>query len=221
MDDDSWSFGFSTSTKSYRSALMSRRDLCIDFDDLEGDDDSKVEFPCPFCSEDFDIVGLCCHIDEEHPTESNYGICTVCGTRVGIDMIEHLTTQHGNIFKLQQKLKLHKGESHSLRSWLKKELQDGQLQSLLRGSSVFSSSNTEPDPLLSSFIYNMPMVDVSESMQPSSSTEVNFEKKSLDENMLERNMQLSPLSDKDQKEKAKQCEFVQGLLLSTFLDDNL
>ncbi|KAJ9696590.1 hypothetical protein PVL29_008686 [Vitis rotundifolia] len=67
----------------------------------------------------------------------------------------------------------------------------------------------------------MPMVDVSESMQPSSSTEVNFEKKSLDENMLERNMQLSPLSDKDQKEKAKQCEFVQGLLLSTFLDDNL
>lgn len=34
-------------------------------------------------------------------------------------------------------------------------------------------------------------------------------------------MQLSPLSDKDQKEKAKQCEFVQGLLLSTFLDDNL
>lgn len=221
MDDDSWSFGFSTSSKSYRSALLSRPDLCIDFDDLEGDDDSKVEFPCPFCSEDFDIVGLCCHIDEEHPTESNYGICTVCGTRVGIDMIEHLTTQHGNIFKLQQKLKLHKGESHSLRSWLKKELQDGQLQSLLRGSSLFSSSNTEPDPLLSSFIYNMPMVDVTESMQPSSSTEVNFEKKSLDENMLERNMQLSPLSDKDQKEKAKQCEFVQGLLLSTFLDDNL
>ena len=34
-------------------------------------------------------------------------------------------------------------------------------------------------------------------------------------------MQPSPLSDKDQKEKAKQCEFVQGLLLSTFLDDNL
>ncbi|KAL6339806.1 hypothetical protein AAG906_034893 [Vitis piasezkii] len=182
MDDDSWSFGFSTSSKSYRSALLSRPDLCIDFDDLEGDDDSKVEFPCPFCSEDFDIVGLCCHIDEEHPTESNYGICTVCGTRVGIDMIEHLTTQ---------------------------------------GSSMFSSSNTEPDPLLSSFIYNMPMVDVTESMQPSSSTEVNFEKKSLDENMLERNMQLSPLSDKDQREKAKQCEFVQGLLLSTFLDDNL
>lgn len=92
---------------------------------------------------------------------------------------------------LQQKLKLHKGESHSLRSWLKKELQDGQLQSLLRGSSMFSSSNTEPDPLLSSFIYNMPMVDVTESMQPSSSTEVNFEKKSLDENMLERYDQIS------------------------------
>lgn len=51
-------------------------DLCIDFDDLE-DVDSKVEFPCPFCSEDFDIFGLCCHIDEEHSTESNYGVLFV------------------------------------------------------------------------------------------------------------------------------------------------
>ena len=60
---------------------------------------------------------------------------------------------------------------------------------------MFSSSNTEPDPLLSSFIYNMPMVDVSESMQPSSSTEVNFEKKSSDENMLERYYQISLYTD--------------------------
>lgn len=49
-------------------------ELCIDLDDLEGDDDSNMEFPCPYCSDDFDIVGLCRHIDEEHPTESNYGV---------------------------------------------------------------------------------------------------------------------------------------------------
>lgn len=37
---------------------------------------------------------------------------------------------------------------------------------------------------------------------------------------LDRNIQPSPLSEKDQVEKAKKCEFVQGLLLSTFLEDD-
>lgn len=34
-----------------------------------GEDDSRAEFPCPFCFEDFDLVGLCCHLDDEHPVE--------------------------------------------------------------------------------------------------------------------------------------------------------
>lgn len=34
-----------------------------------GEDDSRAEFPCPFCFEDFDLVGLCCHLDDEHPME--------------------------------------------------------------------------------------------------------------------------------------------------------
>jgi len=37
----------------------------------------------------------------------------------------------------------------------------------------------------------------------------------------DRNVQSSPFSIKDQEEKAKRCEFVHGLLLSTILDDNL
>lgn len=37
----------------------------------------------------------------------------------------------------------------------------------------------------------------------------------------DRIVQSPPLSIKDQKEKAKRSEFVQGLLLSTILDDNL
>ena len=34
----------------------------------------EYEYPCPFCSEDFDLVGLCCHIDEEHPVEAKSGV---------------------------------------------------------------------------------------------------------------------------------------------------
>lgn len=49
-------------------------DLFIDLEEIEGDDELKAEHPCPFCPEDFDLVGLCCHIDEEHPIEANSGV---------------------------------------------------------------------------------------------------------------------------------------------------
>lgn len=47
----------------------------FDENDIDDDDDDvKEEFLCPFCSEYFDIVGLCCHIDEEHPVEAKNGV---------------------------------------------------------------------------------------------------------------------------------------------------
>lgn len=36
-----------------------------------------------------------------------------------------------------------------------------------------------------------------------------------------RSIHPSPLSDKDQEEKAQRCKFIQGLVLSTILDDGL
>lgn len=44
-------------------------------EETDGDDEIKAEFLCPFCAEDFDVVGLCCHIDEEHPVEAKNGVC--------------------------------------------------------------------------------------------------------------------------------------------------
>lgn len=38
--------------------------------------------------------------------------------------------------------------------------------------------------------------------------------------ILNRNFQPSPLSEEDQEEKARKSKFVQGLLLSTFLEDD-
>lgn len=43
-------------------------------EEIDGDNDVREEFPCPFCSEYFDIVGLCCHIDDKHPVEANNGV---------------------------------------------------------------------------------------------------------------------------------------------------
>ncbi|XP_048424405.1 protein DEHYDRATION-INDUCED 19 homolog 3-like [Pyrus x bretschneideri] len=219
MDGDSWSARLSSASRRYQSALQSRSDMFMGFEEIDGDDDIREEFPCPFCSEYFDIVGLCCHIDEEHPVEAKNGVCPVCAMRVGVDMVAHITLQHGSIFKMQRKRKTRKSGAHSTLSLLRKELREGNLQSLFGNSScLLSSSNAAPDPLLSQFI--LPMADDFVSMPPFS-TETSSAKKSSDEKVSERNVQSPPLSIKDKEEKTKRCAFVQGMLLSTILDDGL
>ncbi|MBA0561542.1 hypothetical protein Golob_018360, partial [Gossypium lobatum] len=73
MDADPWTLCLSSTARRYQSALQSRSDMFMGFEEMDGEDDIREEFPCPFCSEYFDIVGLCCHIDDEHPVEANNG----------------------------------------------------------------------------------------------------------------------------------------------------
>lgn len=66
---------------------------------------------------------------------------------------------------MQRKRKSRKGGSHSTLSLLRKELQEGNLQSLFGGSSCLITSSAAPDPLLSSFI--LPLADdYGSSVQP-------------------------------------------------------
>ncbi|KAL4305556.1 hypothetical protein AHAS_Ahas16G0090100 [Arachis hypogaea] len=119
---------------------------------------------------------------------------------------------------MQRKRKSRKGGSYSTLSLLRKELREGNLQTLFGGSScIVSSSNAAPDPLLSSFI--LPVAEDLSSSQPHLSTDTRPSKKSSDDE--KQNVKTSTLSDKDKEEKAKRCTFVQGLLLSTILDDKL
>ncbi|KAL6293060.1 hypothetical protein ACE6H2_001202 [Prunus campanulata] len=218
--DNSWSSLFSSSSsRRYQSRSGHFSQTTPDLfahDETDGDDELKAEFLCPFCAEDFDVVGLCCHIDEEHPVEAKNGVCPVCAKRVGANLVSHITTQHGN--HVQRKRKFRRG-SNSTFSLLRKELREGSLQALLGGSSFLVSSNTEADPLLSSFIYNPPTVDEDVSAQPDPLVETSFVKESTKEEFSERTVQQPPLSHKDQEEKGRKCEFVQGLLMSTILDD--
>ncbi|KAL2536944.1 Protein DEHYDRATION-INDUCED 19-like protein 3 [Forsythia ovata] len=240
MDADSWAARLSSASKRYQFALQCRSgikshgldaEMLMGFDEMDLDDDIREEYPCPFCSEYFDIVGICCHIDDEHPAEAKNGVCPICVMRVGVDLVAHITLQHGNIFKISfsfilcfcyimRKRKSRKAGSHSTLSLLRRELREGNLQSLFGGSSsIVSSSHAAPDPLLSSFI--LPMVDDFGNAQLHSPAESTPVKKSTTANLSERKVQQSSLSIKDREEKAKKCEFVQGFLLSTILDDNL
>ncbi|MFQ6628414.1 hypothetical protein Gotur_006479 [Gossypium turneri] len=225
MESNSWRFRFSNSSSSSSRRHQSRSDLFLGggYEEFDGDEDFKAEFLCPFCAEDFDIVGLCCHIDEEHPVEVKNG----------------------------RKRRLRKGGSNLTFSMLRKELRDGNLHALLGGSScIVSPSNVEADPLLSSFMFNPPTADEPLSLQSLSIAESSADKESTDKESLEsaagsplylltftdnfrigfkfltlvyrdRKPQQSQLSDQEHEEKARRCEFVRGLLMSTILNENL
>ncbi|XP_020087285.1 protein DEHYDRATION-INDUCED 19 homolog 2-like isoform X4 [Ananas comosus] len=195
MEADSWS---RLSAAASKRLLQSRYDLYLGFEEVDGEDDeSRAEFNCPFCAEDFDFVGLCCHIDDEHHVEAKNGVCPICAERVGMDLVGHMTMQHGSYFKLQRRRRFRKAStgSHSLLSLLRKDLRDGNLQALLGGSSCTAApSAVAPDPLLSSLVYNLPIVLLR--TEPS-------------------------LSDKDQEERARRSELVQELVLSSIFDNTL
>ncbi|KAI3687674.1 hypothetical protein L1987_81374 [Smallanthus sonchifolius] len=120
-------------------------------------DERRPEYLCPFCAEDFDIVGLCCHIDEEHTVQAKNG----------------------------------------------------------------SSVNTEPDPLLSSFMYTN-AVDPSRDQDNSAIAAMSVAETSNNDFLARsEKQQVGTLSGEDQEEKARRSEFVQGLLMSAFLNDDL
>ncbi|XP_058188380.1 protein DEHYDRATION-INDUCED 19 homolog 4-like [Rhododendron vialii] len=206
------------------TSLKQALDLHMDMeeDSEEENDDLKPEYVCPFCLDDFDLVGFCCHVDNGHPIEAKSGICPVCAKKVGINMAVHIITQHGSILNALYKKRLRHGGSHPTLSLLRKRSQEEYDDPLVEESSrVVSSSDIAADPMLSSLIYNPPPADVPEIRLSSSTAEANIAEESSDKFSLGRIIDPSPFSNKDQEEKARRCKFVQGLLFSTFLDDGL
>ncbi|AQK85334.1 Protein DEHYDRATION-INDUCED 19 homolog 3 [Zea mays] len=66
----------------YAQSIVFFPDLYMGIDDADAGLDEVTEprggaesYNCPFCGEDFDFVGLCCHIDDEHAVEAKSGVC--------------------------------------------------------------------------------------------------------------------------------------------------
>ncbi|KAG5055903.1 hypothetical protein JHK85_008413 [Glycine max] len=74
MEDETLSFVLSTASRSYQSRLKSHFELFIDLDEVNGDEELRTAYPCPFCAENFDLLELCCHVDLDHPIEAKSGI---------------------------------------------------------------------------------------------------------------------------------------------------
>ena len=43
-------------------------------DDLDGDEELRIEFSCPYCLEEFDVSTLCSHLEDEHCFESKVAV---------------------------------------------------------------------------------------------------------------------------------------------------
>jgi len=93
---------------------------------------------------------------------------------------------------MQRKRKSRKGGSYSTLSLLRKELREGNLQSLFGGSSCIVSSSNAADPLLSSFI--LPLANEHTSSQPHLHTEARSSKKGSDESVSTRYICFSSIS---------------------------
>ncbi|XP_059072433.1 protein DEHYDRATION-INDUCED 19 isoform X1 [Cryptomeria japonica] len=198
------------------------------FDDLEGDDDMRADFTCPFCYEDFDITLLCYHLEDEHCLETKNVVCPVCAVKVGRDMVGHITLQHGHLFKMQRRRRFRKGgiASNSTHPFLGKEFREGQLNPLLGSASscVVSASSVAPDPLLSSFVYNLSVSETSdEQLKPSMSLEENSMKNSPDVQVMASADSSLTMEEREHKfeEERRRAAFVQQLLLSTIMGENL
>ncbi|XP_028226285.1 protein DEHYDRATION-INDUCED 19 homolog 3-like [Glycine soja] len=215
MEDETLSFVLSTASRSYQSRLKSHFELFIDLDEVNGDEELRTAYPCPFCAENFDLLELCCHVDLDHPIEAKSGICPVCTLWIGTNMVHHIAAQHGNLLKSHLKSKCYKDEPYPALYFSSKGERDGHWQSFSTGLSP-TTSKAASDPWLS-FLCGPSAVDECENVQPDSSSEVSIEEIHSNDNVLERDVQPS-LSDKDQIEKAQHIKFVQGLLMSTILD---
>ncbi|CAA7399879.1 unnamed protein product [Spirodela intermedia] len=230
MEDQSWR-RFSALSRRHQGAFQPRIDLYMGFGDVDsGADDSLAEFACPFCFEDFDIVGLCGHIDDEHRGEAKNEVFLGHGNLVGVDMVGHITMQHGNLFKIsfilshyyyyyfKKKFGLSAILIDSPLSLLKKELREGHVQSLLgEFSRIVAPSSAAPDPLLSSFISNLPTKDSTKPVQLQASGEGSQRSKKLEDNRVAKSIEQEALSVKDKEEKARKSRFVRELVLSAML----
>ncbi|CAL5194498.1 unnamed protein product [Lathyrus oleraceus] len=217
MENDTASTTYQSKLKSQISNLK----LLIDFEEDnrdDVDDGMRTFYPCPFCEDDFDLLELCFHIDLEHPIDATSGLCPVCGMWVGTDLVDHITAQHGNLFKSNLKSKYHKHDLYPKLSFSRKGGRNGHWQSSSDGLSAprISTSKAVCDQFLS-FVCGSPASGENGHVQPDSSSEASIEEIHSDDILLERDVP-PPLCEKDKVEKARRSEFVQGLLFSTILD---
>ncbi|XP_043702455.1 protein DEHYDRATION-INDUCED 19-like [Telopea speciosissima] len=230
MDSDLWTSRLAAAKRQY--ALQHHQNSQLDrlsIDDFEVEEEVRPDFPCPYCYEDYDIASLCSHLEDEHPFESKVSVCPICSVKVSRDMLNHITLQHGHLFKLQRRRRLRRvaiPNSQTL-SLLGRDLREAHLQVLLGGggyrSSNATASNAVTDSFLSSLVLNFPSSEADEISKSAVSSAEDISVKNVTSTPSWKSSFDSSLSYEEREQKIKQATiragFVQDLLLSTLFGD--
>ncbi|XP_041026621.1 protein DEHYDRATION-INDUCED 19-like [Juglans microcarpa x Juglans regia] len=231
MDSDFWTSRLTAAKRQYthqhnhQSSHLDR----LNIDDFELEDDVRPDFTCPYCYEDFDIVSLCSHLEDEHSYESKVTVCPICSVKVARDVLSHITLHHGHLFKLQRRRRLRRvaiPNSQAL-SLLGRDLREAHLQALLGGGGHRSNNSNvsaaAADPFLSSFILNFPaseteeisksVVNGAEDTSAKHAAPAHIWKSSFDPSLSYEER------EKRMRQAAGRAGFMQDLLFSTLLND--
>ncbi|XP_024970837.1 protein DEHYDRATION-INDUCED 19 homolog 5-like [Cynara cardunculus var. scolymus] len=154
---------------------------------MDGEDDVRAWFPCPFCYVEIEIPVLCCHLQEEHCFDLKNAVCPICAANLGKDAIAHFTSHH--VHSVKRRRKSQKSGLWSNGMNIAREMTD-------RGN----MQETTPDPL-SAFLYNAPFSELQEDQVSTATSDVKSIKEAEE--------------PKDHEEKSHRAAFVQQLIFST------
>ncbi|KAB8100579.1 hypothetical protein EE612_031146 [Oryza sativa] len=66
MDSEHWISRLAAAKRFY-AAQLGHADRA-GMEEVDMDEEVRPEFACPYCYEDHDVVSLCAHLEEEHPS---------------------------------------------------------------------------------------------------------------------------------------------------------
>ncbi|KAG9447809.1 hypothetical protein H6P81_013937 [Aristolochia fimbriata] len=232
MDSDLWTSRLAAAKRQY--SLQHHQNSQLDrlsVDDFEVEEEVRPDFPCPYCYEDYDVASLCSHLEDEHPFESKVTVCPICSVKVSRDMLNHITLQHGHLFKisffnihcLRRRLRRVAIPNSQALSLLGRDLREAHLQVLLGGSGFRSAnnsaSNTVSDSFFSSLVFNFPGSEAEEISKAAISNAEEAYTKNVTASQKWKSSFDATLSHEEREQKLKQATvraaFVQDLLLST------
>ncbi|KAK1698808.1 hypothetical protein QYE76_015505 [Lolium multiflorum] len=129
MDSDHWISRLAAAKRFY-AAQLGQADRGAGMDELDMDEEPAAtpEFACPYCYEDHDVASLCAHLEEEHPFEPHAAPCPICSDKVSKDMLNHITMQHGYLFKNRRRLRRFSVPGSQSLSLLSRDLREAHLQ---------------------------------------------------------------------------------------------
>lgn len=206
MDEDLWA-----------ARLSLANALQQPWDEASDDDGVCAEFTCPYCDEDYDIVTLCSHMEEEHLFEPKGAVCPVCAAKVPQDMVAHIILQHGHLFKLQRRHRLMTVGVPPAATLFKEY---GEM--LLQALRISDGSLTNTTDLLSALAYSFPMFESEELVMQNEYIDGEAPNMSSTKHQNTRLDVYLSVEEREQKMKQEslRASFVQQLLLSTFTEDS-